>query len=114
MTLFRLLLVAMLAAILLYTGFTISQHGWNLLPHFFSAIGEMTWQGQFNFDFMMMLTISGLWTAWRNGFTGRAIALGAVAVFFGIMFLSAYLLYLTFSTNGDVNRILLGVHATER
>lgn len=114
MNLFRLLLAGMLAAIFIYTGVTISQHGVNLLPHFIGPMGEMSWQGQFNFDFMMMLTVSGLWTAWRNGFTGGAIALGAIAIFFGIMFLSAYLLYLTYRNNGDMKQVLLGVHARGR
>lgn len=111
MTIFRVVLIVMIAAILAYTGKTISLQGLNLLPHFFGAMWDMNWQGQFNFDFMMMLCMSGLWTAWRNGFTAAAVALGLVAVFFGIMFLASYLLYLSYRTNGDVKRMLLGVHA---
>lgn len=71
----------------------------------------MTWRGQFNFDFMTFLLLSGLWVSWRNGFTVPALMLGAVAVFFGMMFLSAYLLYLSFNTNGDIRQLLMGVNA---
>lgn len=113
MTAFRSLLIIMIAAILIYTGITIWSHGVNLLPHFFGAMREMTWQGQFNLDFMLMLCLSGLWTAWRNGFTGAAIALGLVAFFLGILFLATYLLFLSYRTNGDLKQMLLGVHDVE-
>ncbi len=111
MALFRAILLIMLAIIVIYTSVTISMHGLHLLPHFFGAIATMDWQGQFNTDFMMFLMLSGLWTAWRNGMTGGAIALGIVAVFFGILFLSVYLLYLSYRKNGNMKQILLGVHA---
>jgi hypothetical protein len=111
MSLFRLLLAAMLIGVLIYTGFTVSEHGLNLFPHFFGAIAEMGWQGQFNTDFSMFLILSALWTAWRNGFTGGGIALSVAAFFLGIVFLSAYLLYLSSQTNGDIKAMLLGVHA---
>ncbi len=111
MNLFRTILIIMLFAIVIYTSITISMHGLNLLPHFFGAISKMNWQGQFNFDFMMFLILSGLWTAWRNGFSGSALALGSLAVFFGILFLSAYLLYLSYRTERSMKQILLGVHA---
>ncbi|MEQ9448599.1 MAG: hypothetical protein RLN70_06775, partial [Rhodospirillaceae bacterium] len=76
------------------------------------AIAGMTWQGQFNTDFMMYLMLSGLWTAWRSGFTAGAVALGAVAAVLGILFLAPYLLYLSYRTKGDLRRLLLGIHAT--
>lgn len=110
---FRFALTLMIAAITLYTGITVWSHGLNLLPHFFGAMRDMTWQGQFNFDFMLMLCLSGLWTAWRNGFSSAANALGLVAFFFGIMFLATYLLFLSYRTNGNLKQMLLGVHAVD-
>jgi hypothetical protein len=111
MNAFRLLLAVMLIGVLIYTGITVSKDGLNLFPHFFGAIAEMGWQGQFNTDFTMFLTLSALWTAWRNGFSGGGIALAVAAFFLGIVFLSAYLLYLSNQTNGDIKAMLLGVHA---
>ena len=109
MTLFRNFLVLIFISIVVYTLITGLNHGWNLVPVFFGDMIAMTWRGQFNFDFMTFLMLSGLWVAWRNGFTAPAIALAVVAVFFGMLFLSGYLLYLIARTQGDMARILLGV-----
>ena len=94
MILFRLFLLACLLVIAGYTSVTIAQHGWNLLPVFFGDMAAMTWPGQFNLDFFCFLLLSGLWTAWRGGFKPAALALGVLAVFGGMLFLSAYLLIL--------------------
>lgn len=109
MTPFRLFLYAVLGAILAYTAVTVARYGPNLLPAFFGEMMLFTWQGQFNLDFLTFLLLSGLWTAWRNGFTARGNALGAVAVFGGMVFLAAYLLILDRKHDGDLRRILLGV-----
>ena len=109
---FRALLIAMLVVLAAYTGVVMAEHGANLVPPFFAPMLEMTWQGQFNLDFLMFLTLSSLWTAWRGGFSGAALGLGALALFFGILFLTIYLLILLRWTGGDLRRVLLGVHAT--
>jgi hypothetical protein len=96
MTLFRLFLAACFLSILAYTAVTIAHHGWGLLPVFFGDMRAMAWPGQFNFDFFTYLLLSGLWTAWRNDFSAAGVALAAVAVFGGMLFLSAYLLWLSF------------------
>ena len=108
---FRALLIAMLVILTAYTGVVMAEHGANLVPLFFAPMLEMTWQGQFNLDFMMFLTLSGVWTAWRGGFSGPALGLGALAVFFGILFLTIYLLILLRREGGDMRRVLLGDHA---
>jgi hypothetical protein len=111
MPLFRLGLVVFWLVLLVYTGVVIANHGINLLPVFFGDMAAMAWPGQFNLDFFGFLLLSGLWTAWRNGFSGLGLALGVVAVFGGIGFLAPYLLYLTYQTKGDARAILLGVNA---
>ena len=68
----------------------------------------MTWPGQFNFDFMCFLILSGLWLAWRHHFSVGGIALGVVGVFGGIMLLASYLLIAGYKANGDVKILLLG------
>ena len=55
MNAFRILLVVFIIAIISFTGVVIYNHGWNLLPIFFSDIVAMTWPGQFNFDFLCFL-----------------------------------------------------------
>lgn len=88
---------------------TVARHGPNLLPAFFGEIMVFSWQGQFNLDFLTLLLLSGLWTAWRNGFTAGGNALGVVAVVGGMVFLAGYLLILDRKHDGDIRRILLGV-----
>jgi hypothetical protein len=111
MAAFRLGLIAFWLVLLVYTVIVISNHGMGLLPIFFGDIAAMKWPGQFNLDFMGFLLLSGLWTAWRNGFSGPGLALGVVAILGGIGFLAPYLLYLTYQTNGDPKAMLLGVNA---
>jgi type IV secretory pathway VirB2 component (pilin) len=52
MKLFRVYLAIILIALTGYTLMVGINHGWNLLPIFFANIFEMSWSGQFNFDFM--------------------------------------------------------------
>ena len=108
MRFFRAFLGIILLTIVSYTVVVGSNHGWDLLPVFFGDIAKMNWPGQFNFDFMGFLLLSGLWVSWRHQFSPPGIALGAVAVFGGVMFLSAYLLVQTFMVGGDVKILLLG------
>lgn len=105
---FRAFLVACLLSILIYTGVTIGVHGWNLLPVFFGDMAAMGWPGQFNFDFFTFLLLSGLWTAWRNDFTLGGVALGLIAVFGGMLFLSVYLIILSYRHKGDIGEMMLG------
>lgn len=105
---FRVLLVCILTALIIYTGIVISQHGWNLLPVFFGDIAKMAWPGQFNMDFLGFLTLSALWTAWRHHFSVLGLALGVAAFFGGMMFLAPYLLAASMHAKGDVKTLLLG------
>jgi len=66
MAAFRAYLVVVLACLSGYTLVVGFNHGWNLLPIFFSNLADMTWSGQFNFDFMTFLGLSGIWVAWRH------------------------------------------------
>jgi hypothetical protein len=88
---FRILLALFIVAIISFTGVVIANHGWKLLPIFFGDIAAMTWPGQFNFDFLCFLILSGLWLAWRHHFSAGGIVLGALGLFGGIMFLAPYL-----------------------
>ena len=108
MSLFRGFLVVMWLALLVYTAIVIMNHGANLIPVFFGDIMAMAWPGQFNFDFMGFLMLSALWSAWRAKFSASGLTLAVLAAFGGIMFLAAFLLYLSFKTGGDMEAILMG------
>ena len=108
MTLFRLFLFACLAAIASYTSVTIAHHGINLLPVFVGDMAEMAWPGQFNLDFTCFLALSALWVSWRHQFSPAGLALGVIAFFGGMLFLSIYLLIHTGRSRGDIRAVLLG------
>ena len=105
---FRVFMVVIFVSLVGYTAITISNHGWNLVPIFFGDMQAMTWPGQFNFDFMGFLLLSGLWVSWRHQFSAIGLLLGAVAVFGGMMFLSLYLFIASTQAKGDVNELLVG------
>ena len=108
MTGLRLWLATIFVALGIYTAIVVSNFGWNLLDVFFGDMSRMEWPGQFNLDFMFLLTLSGLWTAWRNAFTPVGVVLALLATFGGALFMSLYLLFLTFQSNGNMREILLG------
>ena len=108
MNAFRVLLIVLCLTIASYTGIVIANHGINLLPIFFGDMATLTWPGQFNLDFMCMLTLSGLWVSWRHDFSGSGMALGLLALFLGASFLTIYLLILSYQTKGNMKELLLG------
>jgi hypothetical protein len=101
-------------AVAIYTGIVIANHGWNLLPIFFGDMAAMTWPGQFNFDFMGFLLLSGLWVSWRHQFSPSGIVLGLLAVFDGVLFLSLYLLIASYYAGGSTAHMLLGKSRVNR
>ena len=103
----RAFLLTFLVCLAAYTAVTISRHGWTLFEVFFGDMAAMTWPGQFNFDFMGFLLLSGLWTAWRHRFSPVGLALGLVAIVGGMMFLTVYLLVMSFRAK-DIPALLLG------
>lgn len=108
MTVFRLFLLFVLVVLAGYTAVVIQNHGWNLLAVFFGDMGQMGWPGQFNLDFMFMLSLSAIWVSWRHQFSGGGLLLGLLAFTGGSMFLGIYLLVLAAQTRGDVRELLLG------
>jgi hypothetical protein len=110
---FRLFLLVCMVAILSYTSVTIAHHGLNLLPIFFGDMAQMGWPGQFNLDFMCFLALSALWTAWRHNFSAAGLALGVIAFFGGMLFLSIYLLVQSTRCNGDLKILLMGPHRAQ-
>ncbi len=105
---FRLLLGIIFISVAVYTAPVIANHGLNLFSVFFGDMADMGWPGQFNLDFLGFLILSAVWTAWRNRFSASGLGLAVLAFFFGAPFLTLYLLYLSFKTDGDVSLMLVG------
>lgn len=108
MSAFRVLLIVLWIALVAYTAVVIGKHGLDLIPIYFGDIARAGWPGQFNADFLCFLTLSAVWTAWRNRFTPMGYVLGVVALFGGAAFLLPYLLILSVATRGDVSAMLTG------
>lgn len=114
MVAFRVFLLVMFVAIAAFTAITTVNHGIDVLPIFFGDMMQMTWPGQFNFDFSCFLIMSGLWVSWRHNFTIGGTLLGIVATFGGALFLSLYLLVQTFLHDGDSAALMLGSKRAKR
>jgi multisubunit Na+/H+ antiporter MnhG subunit len=108
MFLFRLFLIVCLIVLTGYTAVTIGNHGWNLFPTFFADMAAMGWAGQFNLDFMMMLMLSAIWTAWRHQFSPAGLLLAVLAFNGGMLFLSIYVTWHLSRNGGDMKALLLG------
>jgi hypothetical protein len=108
MTCFRIYLAAIWLAIFVYTAVVIANHGANLFPVFFGDMAAMGWPGQFNFDFMFLLSLSALWVAWRHQFTAGGLVLAFLAAIGGAAVLSIYLLVVSFRVKGDVRALVMG------
>ena len=107
MLIIRLLCVVIFASLTVYTAPVLLAEP-NLFPAFFGAISGGGWQGQFNLDFLFMLTLSGLYIGWRHRGSPAGLALAVVAFLGGAMFLSVYLFEQSFRCNGDVRKLLVG------
>lgn len=108
MTVFRVLLAIGWGVLAAYTAVVISREGVDLLPVFFGDIAALTWSGQFNLDFLLMLTLSALWVAWRHRFSPIGFALAGGALVGGILFLIPYLLIASRAAKRDTKALLLG------
>ncbi len=111
MLIFRTFLAVLWLALSAYTAVVVSNHGLGLLPIFFGDMAVMAWPGQFNLDFMFMLSLSALWVSWRHQFSAGGLALGLLAFLGGASFLTIYLFVLSIQLNGDIKKVLLGARA---
>ena len=108
MTGFRMLLVAFGAGLAVYTALVIGAHGWNFVPSYLADLSALTWPGQFDLDFTMLIALAAIWILWRNRCSWQSVVLAILLVPFVSMLRTAYLLYLSWRENGDVPRILVG------
>ena len=111
MAAFRMVLIAMILVMIILTITAVQNEGLDGITPFFTPIFELAWQGQYRVDFICYLILSGIWMAWRSGFSTGGILMGVFLPPFAILFFAPYLLYLIGKTGGDPRKILLGVHA---
>lgn len=107
MTLFRIFLVFFLALLSVYTVMAGQEFGWNLISVFFAELLAVNWQGQFNLDFAGYLSLFAIWCVWRNEYSPLSWGLAVVGASAGMLFLTIYLLYLSFTTS-DAKTMLIG------
>lgn len=105
---FRALLIVLWTVLVSYTAIVIGKHGLGLFQIFFGDIVLMGWAGQFNLDFTFMLTLSAAWVSWRHRFSVVGLILAGLAFVGGALFLTTYLLILSWQAKGDMKEILLG------
>ena len=105
---FLLLIWILLAG---YTAMVAAEHGLGLFAVFFGDILALTWPGQFNLDFLLLLTLCALWVAWRHRFSRAGWALGTLVLVGGVLALVPYLLVAIARANNDPRALLLGKHA---
>lgn len=108
MLIFRILLTVFFIIIATYTGIVIADYGIDIFPIFVNDILSLTWSGQFNLDFSLYLALSGIWIAWRQGFSPTGIIMGIAASILGMAVFATYLLFATFKSEGDIKTVLLG------
>ena len=105
---FRILLLILLLAVVGYTVPVVINHGFGLFGVFFGDIGQMAWPGQFNFDFLGFLVLSGTWMAWRNNFSPFGLLLGVGGIVGGIPLLATYLLIESKRVDDDWMALVFG------
>ena len=111
MTVLRPLIGLMFAIITLYTLLVFRNEGVDFLTPFIGPIADFGWRGQFNLDFGFYLLLSGLWLAWRSGFSAAGCLQGAFAASLGMMVFAPLVLLHAHRARGDLNRLLLGRQA---
>ena len=110
MTLLRLYALIFLLVLTVYTGIVMANHGANLVPVYFNDMAAMARQGQFYLDILGFLILSALWVGWRHEYSLVGWVLTPLALFGGMMFLTVYLLIISFRMNGDLKALLIGEH----
>lgn len=108
MILFRLLLIAIVAAVGIYTVPVVGAHGIDFVTPFFADIARMGWPGQFNMDFWSFLILGSAWLMWRHHFSLLGLLFGLVIFVGGAPFLCSYLLVILAKDKPDMAELLLG------
>jgi len=104
MKLFRLVLVVMFVAMLIFTVRVIGVQGINFVNY-----AVLTgWQGQFNYDFVCFIVLVSIWIMWRHNFSIKGIVLGLITPFGGILYLAPYLFIISILAKDNSVEFFIG------
>ena len=104
----RVLLVILYIVLAGYTTAVAFEHGMNFMPVLFGQLAAVGWPGQITLDFLIYLTLSALWIAWRHRFSPGGIAMAVLAFFGAALVTLVYVFWATLDARGDVKVLLLG------
>ena len=102
MTFLRCLFIVFGIVIYLYSALVVMREGLGLFAVYFNDLFALNWSGQFNLDFALYLMLSGLWLAWRSGFSTSGIVRGLIASVCGMLYFVPQVLVLMARCRGDL------------
>lgn len=111
MTLLRTYLLTAMLVIFVATIYVVITMGINWPVVFFGDILSLNWRSHINVDFLLHLCLLAIWVIWREGFSRAGFLLGFLCIFLGATFGFPYLLLATYQAKGNLETLLLGVHA---
>lgn len=104
----RFYLITLFVAVSSYAAVVTMTYGGSWFTIFMNDLLAMNWPGQFNFDFMCVLALIGLWVAWRHQFSPLGLLLGLCGFLGGAFFLTVYLFVNSYLVKGDAVALLVG------
>ena len=105
---FRALLIILYIILAGYTLAVVAEHGINFMPVIFGQLGAVGWPGQITLDFLIYLTLSAIWIAWRHRFSAGGIAMAVLAFFGAALVFLVYLFWAILDARGELKVLLLG------
>lgn len=110
-TLFRLLLCAGWAVLLLVSIRAVTAMGLGAESGVFIGDFAHPWRAQFNTDFSLHLLLAAAWMVYRARSWALGLVWAVLAINLGALFTLAYLLVVSIQARGDMRAVLLGRHA---
>ena len=114
LTLFRLALVVAWLVIFWISLQAVSRMGFGPAGSVFIGDFAHPWRAQFNGDFAIHLMLVAAWMIYRSKSWVVGLVCALLAINLGGVFTLAYVLVVSFQTDGDMRKLLLGRHADER
>ena len=111
LNLFRLALAAAWVVIFWVSFQAVSRMGFGAAGDVFVGDFAHPWRAQFNGDFAIHLLLVAAWMIYRSKSWIVGLVCAALAINLGGVFTLAYLLAVSFRTDGDIRKLLLGWRA---
>jgi hypothetical protein len=111
--LFRLALVLAWLVLFWVSYQAVSRLGFGAAGGVFIGDFAHPWRAQFNADFALHLLLVATWLVFRARTWWLGLIWAVLAINLGGVFTLAYLLVVSFQTEGDMRQLLLGRHAAK-